>query len=280
MPPNIQGPELQTMSYPDLQDSPRDFLNHLRSLNLDAAITAFLHKQTQPPLYGQLDMDKAHEWCDCMDALLGKLNHTMGLQLATQDVCTTLSQLCTCTIGNIETQLEMQKNSDEDAAKKLADEKMAEEKYVHQKADDGDEQDEDEGKEDEEAHSESAAEEPQGTLKKKLKGQVEDTWKRLAQIVHTAPCAACVKAKKKIVWVQSDKHATIAGRRKKSCSNGSHRHIHDPVVKVKPKSPGDSVPSKRKMYLATNAKPIRHIDSIDVFNSKGSSKRQKTASGV
>jgi hypothetical protein len=52
----------------------------------------------------------------------------MGLQLAAQDVCTALSQLCARTIGDVETQLEMQKNSDEDAAKKLADEKMAEEK--------------------------------------------------------------------------------------------------------------------------------------------------------
>jgi hypothetical protein len=34
------------------------------------------------------------------------------------------------------------------------------------------------------------------------------------------------------------------------------------------------------MYLATDAKPIGRIDSIDVFNSQGSSKRQKTTSGV
>ncbi|KIM74956.1 hypothetical protein PILCRDRAFT_14020 [Piloderma croceum F 1598] len=308
------------MSYPDPQDSPRDFLDHLRSLNLNAAITAFLHKQTRPPLYGRLDVDKAHEWCDRMDALLGKLNRTMGLQPAAQDVCTALSQLCARTIGDVETQLEMQKNLDEDAAKKLAEEKMAEEKaqllakqdekekqekirkmeqelaemrgtasapgadlqplqYVQQKAGDGDEQDEDEDEEDEEAHSESTAEEPQGTSEKKPKGQVEDARKRLAQIVHTAPCTACVKANKKNCMGPVGQACDHCWKAKKSCSNGGRRRVCDPAVKVEPKSLGDSVPSKR-MYSATNTKPIRCINSIDVFNSQGSSKRQKTTSGV
>lgn len=52
------------------------------------------------------------------------------------------------------------------------------------------------------------------------------------------------------------------------------------MVKVEPKSPGDLVPSKHKMYLTTNAQLIRHFDSVDVFNSQGSLKHQKTASGV
>lgn len=49
-------------------------------------------------------------------------------------------------------------------------------------------------------------------------------------------------------------------------------------MKEEPKSPGNSVPSKRRIYSTTDAKPIGRMDSMDVFE-EGSSKRQKLGSG-
>lgn len=60
---------------------------------------------------------------------------------------------------------------------------------------------------------------------------------------------------------------------------GCH-HVHDPAVKLELKSPGDSGPSKHKMYSTTDTQPIQGFNSVDIFESQGSSKRQKTASGV
>jgi len=58
------------------------------------------------------------------------------------------------------------------------------------------------------------------------------------------------------------------------------RTVCDPAVKLEPKSLGDSGPSKQKMYSTTDAQLIRGFDSVNIFESQGSSKRQKTASGV
>jgi len=61
-----------TMSYSNPKTSPIEFLDHIRSLNLDSAVGAFYHSQTQPPQLpnGQLNEVKVHEWCDRMDTSL------------------------------------------------------------------------------------------------------------------------------------------------------------------------------------------------------------------
>jgi len=59
----------------------------------------------------------------------------------------------------------------------------------------------------------------------------------------------------------------------------SGHHCQDPAVKEEPKSPGESVPSKGKVYSTTDTRPIRCIDLIDIINAQGSSKCQKTTSG-
>ena len=60
------------MPYPNPKKTPATFLDHLRSLNLDSAVTPFLHNQTRPSQTpnGQLDEVKAQEWCERMDSLL------------------------------------------------------------------------------------------------------------------------------------------------------------------------------------------------------------------
>jgi hypothetical protein len=69
---NVQGPEHSTMSYPNPKEAPNAFLDHLKSLDLDSAVVAFLHDQTRPSQQpnGRLDEVKAHEWCNRMDSLL------------------------------------------------------------------------------------------------------------------------------------------------------------------------------------------------------------------
>jgi hypothetical protein len=120
------------MSYPDPKTSPIEFLEHLKTLNLDSAIGAFRHNQIQPPPLpnGQLNEAKVHEWCDRMDSLLvrhsisfhlspsyanylqSKLNRTMGSQPAHKDICGALHKICTDTIIDLEGRLETQKQSD------------------------------------------------------------------------------------------------------------------------------------------------------------------------
>ena len=106
------------MSFPNPQDAPRDFLEHIKSLNLDSAVAAFLHLQTRPANNNRLKEAKVMEWCERMDTLLvhlvlslshirgyyhlqGKLSHTMASQPAQKEVCSALHELCSKTIVDI-----------------------------------------------------------------------------------------------------------------------------------------------------------------------------------
>ena len=142
---NVQGPEHSTMSYPNPKEAPNAFLGHLKSLDLDSAVAAFLHDQTRPSQQpnGRLDEVKAHEWCNQMDSLLvrlffhlhlldanylqGKLNHAIPSHPAHKDLCVMLGRLCTDTIVDVEAQVVKQWEADEAEAKRLADEKQAKE---------------------------------------------------------------------------------------------------------------------------------------------------------
>jgi hypothetical protein len=61
------------MSFPSPLLSPNEFLDHVRSLGLEAIITPFLHYQDQPlpsSAGGRYDIRATQEWCDRMDTLL------------------------------------------------------------------------------------------------------------------------------------------------------------------------------------------------------------------
>lgn len=142
------------MSYPNPKEAPNAFLDHLKSLNLDSAVVAFLHDQTWPSQQpnGRLDEIKAHEWCDRMDSLLvcfffhlhpldanyfqGKLNRAIPSYPDHKDICVMLGRLCTDTIVDIEAQVAKQREADEAEAKRLADEakKLADEKKAKEAA--------------------------------------------------------------------------------------------------------------------------------------------------
>jgi hypothetical protein len=61
-----------TMSIPSPTELPDAFLEHLKSLGLDLAITTFIHYQKQPVLApgGWYDEAPTQEWCEHMDSLL------------------------------------------------------------------------------------------------------------------------------------------------------------------------------------------------------------------
>jgi len=103
---------------------------------------------------------------------------------------------------------------------------------------------------------------------------------------------------KQFARVRWAKRAISAGRQRKAavtavrwyfsiCSStklinkypfSGRRRGRDPAVKEEPKSPGESIATKRKVFSTTDARPIGQMESIDVFT-QGSSKRQKLASG-
>ena len=109
---------------------------------------------------------------------------------------------------------------------------------------------------------------------------------------------AALRPMKEFVQVQLDKRAITAGRRRKAAAMvvglwsffySSSKLINrypfpgrhcggDPAVKEELKSPGNSVPSKQRIYLTTDAKTIRCMDSMDVLE-EGSSKRQNSVLG-
>jgi len=61
-----------TMSYPNPQEAPNEFLDHLKSLNLIIAVNAFLHNQNRPirETNGRLNEGTAQEWCERIDTHL------------------------------------------------------------------------------------------------------------------------------------------------------------------------------------------------------------------
>jgi hypothetical protein len=61
-----------TMSYPNPQEAPNKFLDHLKLLNLIIAINAFLHNQNCPirETNSWLNEGIAQEWCERMDTHL------------------------------------------------------------------------------------------------------------------------------------------------------------------------------------------------------------------
>ena len=60
------------MSFPNPKEAPNEFGDHLKSSNLDFAVTTFSHYRTQPVKTPNVryDASSATEWCDRMDALL------------------------------------------------------------------------------------------------------------------------------------------------------------------------------------------------------------------
>ena len=65
------------MSFPSPIDSPSEYLDHIMSLGLDCAISAFKHFQTRlVQLPGsRYDESLALEWCERMDSLLVHQNY-------------------------------------------------------------------------------------------------------------------------------------------------------------------------------------------------------------
>ncbi|KIM79997.1 hypothetical protein PILCRDRAFT_9886, partial [Piloderma croceum F 1598] len=108
------------MSFPNPYEAPEDFFQFLKTLNVDIALTMFLHSRSQP-LPGpnsQFKEDVAQMWCEWMDLLLGKLSRAQGSH-DHRDAISALHELCTKAIGNVEIQLASQKALDEAEARKM-----------------------------------------------------------------------------------------------------------------------------------------------------------------
>jgi hypothetical protein len=60
------------MSFPSPTELPDAFLEHLRSLGLDLAVSTFVHYQKRPILSpgGRYEETPTQEWCERMDSLL------------------------------------------------------------------------------------------------------------------------------------------------------------------------------------------------------------------
>jgi hypothetical protein len=65
------------MSYPDPIDTPEQFLDHVKSLSLNAVIAAFTHQQNRPAPSpdGRLNEAKIQNWCDQMDFLIVSIHY-------------------------------------------------------------------------------------------------------------------------------------------------------------------------------------------------------------
>jgi hypothetical protein len=60
------------MAHPNPREAPEEFSNFLKTLNLDIALTAFVHNQNRPTAGpdGRLSEGTAQDWCERMDAIL------------------------------------------------------------------------------------------------------------------------------------------------------------------------------------------------------------------
>jgi hypothetical protein len=64
------------MAVPNLMESPNEFVDYLKGLDLGCAVAAFTHYQTRPDeTSARLDDGAASQWCERMDALL--VRHSM-----------------------------------------------------------------------------------------------------------------------------------------------------------------------------------------------------------
>lgn len=66
------------MSFPNPTEAPEDFFEYLKTLDLDIALTTFVHSRNQPvpgPT-GRFKEDVAQFWCERMDLLLVSFHHS------------------------------------------------------------------------------------------------------------------------------------------------------------------------------------------------------------
>src|SRR5258705_5076566 len=121
------------MSIPSPTELPDTFLDHLKSLSLDLAITTFNHYQNRPvhSPSGRYDVEPTQEWCEHMDSLLvskfqflnicytysfqGKFIRVMGSQPTHQELVTMIMNLCNNGISALEAGLKLQAESDKAA---------------------------------------------------------------------------------------------------------------------------------------------------------------------
>jgi hypothetical protein len=68
---------LRTMSFPSPSQAPESFLTFLKTLNIDGAVTVFVHYRNQPVPgpNGRFKEDSAQNWCEWMDVLLVSSYH-------------------------------------------------------------------------------------------------------------------------------------------------------------------------------------------------------------
>jgi hypothetical protein len=122
-----------TMSIPSPTELPDAFLEHLKSLGLDPAVTTFIHYQKRPVLSpgGRYDEAPTQEWCERMDSLLvsaiqfpnifytycfqSKLTRVMSSQPTHQELVITITGLCSDGISELEAGLKSQMESDKAA---------------------------------------------------------------------------------------------------------------------------------------------------------------------
>jgi hypothetical protein len=66
------------MSFPNPYEAPEDFFEFLHTLNIEIALTTFVHSRNQPvpEPNGRLKEDVAQIWCERMDLLLVSFHHS------------------------------------------------------------------------------------------------------------------------------------------------------------------------------------------------------------
>ncbi|KIM73060.1 hypothetical protein PILCRDRAFT_15544 [Piloderma croceum F 1598] len=292
------------MSYPKPSEAPEEFFHYLKSLNVDIAVTAFVHNRNQPVPgpNGQFRHDAAQNWCEQMDLLVGKLGRVLAVNTDHQDVFGSLYELCMKTIAQsrLSWPIKWRQNRSDEADKKKMEEdrkrldklaieeevetiKAAEreielkkqalcdaQKAAHVFVIDNDDEDDD-------VASVSTVGE-QGVLKKMTKRQVEEeARKKMEQTVHATRCTTCTKSNELICTGPIGHACNVCWKVKKSCSNGSRHHTR---IKEEPTSPA-KLTAKCKAYSTSGA---NSIGKIEVFNEadipQGSSKQQKTSAGA
>ncbi|KIM81345.1 hypothetical protein PILCRDRAFT_8711 [Piloderma croceum F 1598] len=271
------------MSIPNPVNHLNTFLEHIKSLGLNLAVTTFTHYQNQPfhsPGH-RYDERSTQEWCECMDSLLSKLTHIMGSDPTHQEIVTTVIRLCSDSITQFEGILKAQIESDKAAfeemekvkekvgfAKEAAKEAVAEatrftvehakkerERFAVMAQDDpntistkcawSDTQDMGDDNDDK---NENDEEEEDG-----------DDWAGEEGTDKKTKCNLEREARSKLLQRKHDVQ-------KKSCSNGSCCHPRKVQIKEEPKSPkSPRNPMKaHRVYSTSNANPIRVMDILDI----------------
>ncbi|KIM76992.1 hypothetical protein PILCRDRAFT_12357 [Piloderma croceum F 1598] len=265
------------MSFPNPYEAPEDFFQFLKTLNLDIAVTMFLHSRSWPlpGPNGRFKEDVAQMWCKRMDLLLGKLGRAQGSH-EHQDAISALHELCTKAIGNREEKEKanaLRLMKEEEDSIKAAERELERKKKALRNAQKAAEVFVDNTiNEDDDMVSVSTAGE-QGVPKAMTKCQAkEETRKKLEQAIHPTLCTACEKNNEATCTGPVGYSCNVCWKMKKSCSNGGRHHTR---VKEEPASP----PKKRKIYSMSGSDSIGTIDPFDEADipKGGSAKRQKTS---